>query len=73
VNAQFQAAWRLAFCRAPSAGEIEAGTAFLREQAAALAADSAPEPPAATTSPAHAALSNLCHALVISNGFLYVD
>ena len=68
-SAQIQAAWRLAFGREPSASQIQAGVAFLTEQAAAVAASAPAEQP----KPAHVALSNLCHALVISNGFLYVD
>jgi hypothetical protein len=69
--AQFQRAWRLAFGRAPTPAESEAGLGFLSEQAAAepAAAEAKPGEPA----PAEVALARLCHALVISNEFLYVE
>jgi hypothetical protein len=55
---------------------VEAGVTFLREQAAivagAPAGDAAAEA-AVQPAPAHAALASLCQALVISNGFLYVE
>jgi hypothetical protein len=70
--AQFQRAWELAFCRAPSASQSRDGAAFLGEQSATIAANSKADPKVAPK-PAHAALSNLCQALVISNGFLYVE
>jgi hypothetical protein len=70
---QFQRAWQLAFCRAPSAGQSQAGIAFLGEQAAIIAASAPSDPKAETPRPAHVALSNLCQALLISNGFLYVE
>jgi hypothetical protein len=79
---QFQRAWQLAFCSQPSASQVQAGVQFLREQAAIVAggapagnaaADAAAQPAAAHAAPAHAALASLCQALVISNGFLYVE
>ncbi len=81
--AQFKRAWQLVFCHAPTANQARAGVAFLGEQASLIAAsppvagsgdakdakDAKAEPP----KPAHMALANLCQALVISNGFLYVE
>jgi hypothetical protein len=72
-GAQFQRAWQLAFCRAPSKSQSRAGVAFLAEQSAIIAASAAANPKAEAAKPAHVALSNLCQALVISNGFLYVE
>ena len=71
--AQFQRAWQLAFCRAPSASQSRAGVAFLGEQSAIIAASPPANPKAEPPKSAHVALSNLCQALVISNGFLYVE
>jgi hypothetical protein len=71
--AQFQRAWQLAFCRAPSASQSDAGVKFLNEQAAIIAASSPAEAKAEPPKPAHVALSNLCQSLLISNGFLYVE
>ncbi|MEX2114709.1 MAG: PSD1 and planctomycete cytochrome C domain-containing protein [Pirellulales bacterium] len=76
--AQFHHAWLLAFGRQPTAHESEGGLAFLTEQAASARADAAasaagtPDPNTAAP-PEQAALAHLCHALLISNGFLYVD
>jgi hypothetical protein len=76
--AQFRRAWMLAFARPPDEGQVAAGVAFLAEQAASAAAPppetqqppgDKPSPP----SPQTLALAHLCQALVISNGFLYVD
>lgn len=72
ATVQFQRAWQLAFCRAPSASQTRAGVAFLGEQSAIIAANSRTVPKA-EPKPAHIALSNLCQVLVISNGFLYVE
>jgi hypothetical protein len=71
--AQFQRAWRLAFGRPPTAAEIAAGTAFLAEQTAAVAAVAPTDPKAPRPDPARLALANLCQAFMSSNGFLYVD
>jgi hypothetical protein len=71
--AQFQRAWQLAFCRAPSTSQARAGVVFLGEQSAIIAASATAKPNAEPAKPAHVALSNLCQALVISNGFLYVE
>ena len=58
--AQFGLAWRLVFGRRAGDSDLRAGVRFLEEQTAA-------------TGKALTALSHLCHALVSSNGFLYVD
>jgi mono/diheme cytochrome c family protein len=77
--AQFRRAWLIAFGREATAGECDAGLAFLAEQTAAASADlpedkdGTPDPNQPTVSPEQTALEHLCHALVISNGFLYVD
>jgi hypothetical protein len=71
--AQFQRAWQLTYCRAPSASQSRAGVAFLGEQSAIVAASAPANPKAEPPKSAHVALSNLCQALVISNGFLYVE
>jgi hypothetical protein len=71
--AQFQRGWQLTFGRAPSASQSRAGMAFLGEQTAIIAASAAANPKADPPKSAHVALSNLCQALVISNGFLYVE
>lgn len=71
--AQFRRAWRMTFCRDPSAGDLDAGMKFLREQSAILGEG---PPPSATPAPStseHRALAMLCHALIVSNGFLYVE
>ena len=65
-------AWQLAFCRAPTAQQIAAGVAFLADQTAIFAGSST-ERKTDSPKPEHAALATLCHALVISNGFLYVE
>jgi mono/diheme cytochrome c family protein len=71
--ARFQRAWRLVFGRAPTEKETEAGVAFLARQSDAVKAIAPTDPNAPKPDPARTALANLCHALVSSNGFLYVD
>ena len=71
--ARFQRAWRLVFGRAPTEKEIATGAAFLAQQSAATNASAPADPRAPQPDPARIALANLCHALVSSNGFLYVD
>jgi hypothetical protein len=74
--AQFQRAWLLAYSRQPTEATSRAGVTFLTGQialvtqaAAAMPADPKKTPPL----PARVALSQLCHALLSSNEFLYVD
>ncbi len=66
--AEFDLAWRLVFGRGPSDFEQRTGLKFLQDETAAVRAASPKD-----TDPALTALSHLCHALVSSNGFLYVD
>ena len=67
-EARFRLAWRLVFGRMPTDAERGAGLKFLQAQTAAVRT-AAPN----DKDPGLAALSHLCHALVGSNGFLYVD
>jgi hypothetical protein len=64
----FAVAWQLVFGRDATDDQRRAGLMFLQEQTAAIRS-STPERP----NPQQAALADLCHALVSSNGFLYVD
>jgi hypothetical protein len=52
---------------------VEAGVVFLNRQAEAGAALPPVDPKAPAPDHARTALANLCHALISSNGFLYVD
>ena len=67
-EARFRLAWKLVFARGPGGDELRAGLKFLNEQAAAIRSDASDQP-----DPDVVALTHLCHALVSSNGFLYVD
>jgi hypothetical protein len=60
-----RAAYELALCRPPSAAEASAAAAFLGRDADALAA-------AGDADPRAAAWARLCHALLVSNEFLYL-
>ena len=66
--ARFGLSWRLVFGRGPSDTEERAGLKFLEDETAAVRLASPKD-----SEPALTALSHLCHALVSSNGFLYVD
>ncbi|MBM4077798.1 MAG: DUF1553 domain-containing protein, partial [Planctomycetes bacterium] len=71
---QFELAWRLTFAKSPCQEESQTGIEFLERQTAAL--KSAPGPDGKTMDAANAesqSLSQLCHALLSSNGFLYVE
>ena len=73
--AQVKQAWRLIFGTTPSPDDLNHAMAFL-ESAAAAQASGSDETTANTTANTTAAdqtLAHLCHALVCSNGFLYVD
>ena len=59
-GAQVTLAWRLVFGRMPLESDVQAGIEFLTV-------------PDATTETSAAALNLFCHALLSSNGFLYVD
>ena len=60
LAAQVTLAWRLVFSRNPAEGDVQAGVEFLTMPGETPAAQSV-------------ALSHFCHALLSSNGFLYVD
>ena len=68
---RFVLAWRSVFGRAPTDNEKRFGLEFLEEDTAAVRS------PNSSKSDDHdsdlAELTHLCHALVSSNGFLYVD
>jgi hypothetical protein len=64
-------AWQLAYSRPPSREELESACRFLTNQRYHLRLH--PQNIAAGRSPESQALANLCHALLSSNEFLYVD
>jgi hypothetical protein len=66
-EAQVDRAWRFVYSRAASVEERSNAVAFLQRQATLLAARMAPE------EAQKAALTDLCHMLVNSNEFLYVN
>lgn len=71
---QIELAWRLVYGVAPQPHELADATAFITEQIAVFGSNPPPEvkdqsPP----TPEHEALTSLCHALLSSNRFLYVD
>jgi mono/diheme cytochrome c family protein len=71
---QFQRIWRLAYARSPTDREMAHGLAFLSAQTTELtAAQAAADPKATPIDPPQMALAHLCHAIISSNGFLYVD
>ena len=71
TNARFCAAWQLAFGVNPSDRDVREGIAFLDRQTQVLESE---RPKTARGRGAkHSALAQLCQALLISNGFLYVD
>ncbi len=69
--AQARFAWRLTLAREPSDAQVQTAVAFLTEHAEQFAGQPADKKNAVT--PAQRALSSYCQALLISNGFLYVD
>ncbi|HEX3725148.1 MAG TPA: DUF1553 domain-containing protein, partial [Pirellulales bacterium] len=74
--AQFQRAWLLVYSSTPTEAASRAGVIFLTEQAALVSqavAAAPPDPTKGPTPPARVALAQLCHALISSNEFLYVD
>jgi hypothetical protein len=60
LTAQATLAWRLVFGRKPSESDVLSGVEFLSV-------------PDATPETSATALNHFCHALLSSNGFLYVD
>ncbi len=79
LEKQMERAWRLAYGRAPSMVEIEGAQAYVKAQTAyyvknPTAFDVAVGPVAKKpASPEVLGLAALCHALMSSNEFLYVD
>ena len=73
VAAQFQRAWRLAFGCAPSPSQLESGGKFLNTQLATTRSALSEDSNKKSGDPAQVALGHLCHALLSSNRFLYVD
>ena len=69
--AQARLAWRLTLAREPSDPQIHSAVAFLTEHAEQFA--SQPVDKKNPVTPTQRALSSFCQALLISNGFLYVD
>ncbi|MBL8815837.1 MAG: PSD1 domain-containing protein [Planctomyces sp.] len=80
-RAQIESLWMLLFSRRPDSEDISTATEFLMADAAAIAAGVSPpgdgsvpgSTPAAADASSHVPLAHLCHALISSNGFLYVD
>ena len=70
VKAQVRAAWRLALAREPTEIQVSQAVAFMERQTAQLARS--PVKPGGARND-KSALAELCHALLCSNGFLYVD
>ena len=60
LAAQATLAWQLVFSRKPAESDVQSGVAFLTM-------------PGETPETQSAALNHFCHALLSSNGFLYVD
>jgi hypothetical protein len=69
--AQARLAWRRTLAREPSDAQIQSAVAFLTEHAEQFAAQ--PTDKKNSVTPAQRALRSYCQALLISNGFLYVD
>ena len=69
--AQAQAAWRTALSREPTDSQIQSAVAYLTEATEQFAAQ--PADKKNPVPPTQRALTGLCQALLISNGFLYVD
>jgi mono/diheme cytochrome c family protein len=68
LKAQVERAWQLVYSRPPSEAEMTSAVKFLGEQTAFFAGK-----PAKDVQPAEEALTSLCHALISSNEFLYVE
>lgn len=66
-------AWYSAMGRPPTFNEVADASAFLLNQAAVFEDQPKTDKSAAADSPQLRALSSLCHALLSSNAFLYVD
>lgn len=71
LPSQIIAAWKLVLNRAPSSREVEIVHQFVKEQIGLLHAE--PERIAKGSRLSHQVLSNICHMLICSNEFLYLD
>lgn len=69
--AQVRLAWRLTLAREPTDAQVQSAVAFLTEHAEQFAAQ--PNDKKNPIVPTQRALASFCQALLISNGFLYVD
>lgn len=72
-NAEFERVWQLVFGRPATASQIKAGVRFMNEQAEIVAAAKSGDDKKNEVKPRHVAFANLCQALLMSNGFLYVE
>lgn len=75
TSARIARAYRIAFCRTPSAGEVRRARAYLDRKAAMYAAADGGAAAAkdAPADPRTRALADLCHVLINANEFLYLD
>ena len=64
ADRRIERAWRLAFGRSPQRAENAAALSHLREQRAHFVTADDPE---------HQALASLCHVLLNTNEFIYID
>ncbi|WP_152051477.1 PSD1 and planctomycete cytochrome C domain-containing protein [Tautonia marina] len=71
ATARVRLAWQLAFAREPDAEQVAGALDYLDRQRATLAEQVKADAPDAD--PDRLALASFCHALLCSNGFLYVD
>ena len=69
--AQTRLAWRLTLAREPTDAQVQTAVTFLTEHAEQFVAQ--PPDKKQPVTPAQRALNSYCQALLISNGFLYVD
>ena len=70
TTAQIRLAWSYALAQSPAPEDLEAGETFLAAQQKVY--DERKRLPGGQTA-AQLALANYCHALICSNGFLYVE
>ena len=74
VTEQLQVAWLTAFARLPTDTELADATQYLTAQTEVFAANPPTDKKAqAKHDPRREAWASLCHALLSSNAFLYVD
>ncbi len=71
--AQIKRAYELAFGAAPSDGELASALGFVKDQQVILSSRPTNDKTPAPLPPNQQALATLCHALLSSNRFLYLD